>query len=55
MDEVAHDLGVYGSPAENCVKQDRIDRGEQEGPSSEVRTRLWECGQEQRSCMGCDR
>jgi transposase len=38
--EIARELGIYDSTPENWVRQDRIDRGEQEGLSSEERARL---------------
>jgi transposase len=40
--EVARDLGIYDSTLGNWVKQDRIDRGEREGLSSQDRARLRE-------------
>jgi transposase len=38
--EIARVLGIYDSTLGNWVRQDRIDRGEQEGLSSEERARL---------------
>jgi transposase len=38
--EIARELGIYDSTLGNWVRQDRIDRGEQEGLSSEERARL---------------
>jgi transposase len=38
--EVAGELGIYDSTLGNWVRQDRIDRGEQEGLSSQERARL---------------
>ena len=40
--EIAHELGIYDSTLGNWVRQDRIDRGEQDGLSSEERARLGE-------------
>src|SRR6266511_1909353 len=40
--EIARELGIYESALENWVKQDRIDRGEREGLSSDERARLRE-------------
>jgi transposase len=40
--EVARELGIYDSTLGNWVKQDRIDRGEQEGLTSDERARLGE-------------
>jgi transposase len=40
--EVADELGIYDSTLGNWVKQDRIDRGEREGLSSDDRARLRE-------------
>ena len=40
--EIARELGIYDSTLGNWVRQDRIDRGEQEGLSSEERARLGE-------------
>lgn len=44
--EAARDLGLYDSTLGNWVKQARIDRGQQEGISTEERTRLRELEQE---------
>jgi transposase len=38
--EIARELGIYDSTLGNWVKQDRIDRGEQDGLSSDERARL---------------
>jgi transposase len=38
--EIARDLGIYDSTLGNWVRQDRIDRGEQEGLSSDEHARL---------------
>jgi transposase len=38
--EIARELGIYDSTLGNWVRQDRIDRGEAEGLSSEERARL---------------
>src|SRR6266545_2502962 len=38
--EIARELGIYDSTLGNWVKQDRIDRGEQDGLSSEQHARL---------------
>jgi transposase len=38
--EIARELGVYDSTLGNWVRQDRIDRGEQAGLSSDERARL---------------
>jgi transposase len=38
--EIARELGIYDSTLGNWVRQDRIDRGEQDGLTSEERTRL---------------
>ena len=40
--EIARELGIYDSTLGNWVRQDRIDRGEQEGLSSDERARLRE-------------
>jgi transposase len=40
--QIAKDLGIYDSTLGNWVRQDRIDRGEQEGLTSAQRTRLAE-------------
>jgi transposase len=40
--EIARELGIYDSTLGNWVKQDRIDRGEQDGLSSDERARLRE-------------
>jgi transposase len=38
--EIAHELGIYDSTLGNWVRQDRIDRGEQDGLSSDEQARL---------------
>ena len=38
--QIARELGIYDSTLGNWVRQDRIDRGEQDGLSSEERARL---------------
>jgi transposase len=38
--EIARELGSYDSTLGNWVKQDRIDRGEREGLTSDERARL---------------
>jgi transposase len=38
--QIARELGVYDSTLGNWVRQDRIDRGEAEGLTSEERARL---------------
>jgi transposase len=38
--EIARELGIYDSTLGNWVRQDRIDRGEAEGLTSEERIRL---------------
>lgn len=40
--DVADELGIYDSTLGNWVKQDRIDRGERDGLSSDERARLAE-------------
>jgi transposase/transposase-like protein len=40
--EIARELGIYDSTLGNWVKQDRIDRGEREGLTSDERARLRE-------------
>jgi transposase len=40
--EIARELGIYDSTLGNWVKQDRIDRGEQAGLTSDERARLRE-------------
>ena len=40
--QVADELGIYDSTMDNWVKQDRIDRGEREGLTSEDKARLRE-------------
>ena len=37
---IARELGIYDSTVGNWVRQDRIDRGEQDGLTSEERARL---------------
>ena len=38
--EIARELGVYDSTLGNWVRQDRIDRGQQDGLSSDEQARL---------------
>jgi transposase len=38
--EIARELGIYDSTLGNWVRQDRIDRGEQAGLSSDEQARL---------------
>jgi transposase len=38
--QIAHELGIFDSTLGNWVRQDRIDRGEAEGLTSEERARL---------------
>src|SRR5918994_57953 len=38
--EIARELGIYDSTLGNWVKQDRVDRGEREGLTSDERARL---------------
>jgi transposase len=38
--EIARELGIYDSTLGNWVRQDRIDRGEQDGLTSDQQTRL---------------
>lgn len=40
--EIADELGIYDSTLGNWVKQDRVDRGEREGLSTDERARLRE-------------
>jgi transposase len=42
ISEIARELGIYDSTLGNWVRQDRIDRGEQEGLSSDEQARLRE-------------
>jgi transposase len=44
--EIARELGIYDSTLGNWGRQDRIDRGEQEGLSTEERVRLRELERE---------
>ena len=43
---IARELGIYDSTLGNWVRQDRIDRGEQEGLSSDQQARLRELERE---------
>jgi transposase len=43
---VARELGIYDSTLGNWVRQDRIDRGEQEGLTTEEQARLRELERE---------
>jgi transposase len=38
--QIARELGIYDSTLGNWVRQDRIDRGEQDGLTSDEQTRL---------------
>jgi transposase len=38
--QIAYELGIYDSTLGNWVRQDRIDRGEREGLTSDERARL---------------
>jgi transposase len=40
--QIANELGIYDSTLGNWVRQDRIDRGEAEGLTTEERARLRE-------------
>ena len=40
--EIARELGIYDSTLGNWVKQDRIDRGERDGLTSDQQARLGE-------------
>jgi transposase len=40
--EVARELGIYDSTLGNWVRQDRIDRGDQDGLTSDQQARLRE-------------
>jgi transposase-like protein len=44
--EIARELGTYDSTLGNWVRQDRIDRGEQDGLTSDEQTRLRELERE---------
>jgi transposase len=44
--QIAQELGIYDSTLGNWVRQDRIDRGEQEGLTSNERARLAELERE---------
>ena len=44
--QVADELGIYDSTLGNWVKQDRIDRGEREGLTTDERARLRELERE---------
>jgi transposase len=44
--QVAAELGIYDSTLGNWVKQDRIDRGEREGLTTDERARLRELERE---------
>jgi transposase len=44
--QIARELGIYDSTLGNWVRQDRVDRGQAEGPSSEQRARLGELERE---------
>src|SRR6266511_4034949 len=49
--EIARELGIYDSTLGNWVKQDRIDRGEREGLSSDERARLRELERDEASLV----
>ena len=38
--QIAHELGIYDSTLGNWVRQDRIDRGEREGLTTDERAQL---------------
>ena len=44
--QIARELGIYDSTLGNWVRQDRIDRGEQDGLTSDEQTRLRELERE---------
>ena len=44
--EIARELGIYDSTLGNWVRQDRIDRGEQDGLTTDKQTRLRELERE---------
>jgi transposase len=44
--EIARELGIYDSTLGNWVRQDRIDRGEHEGLTSDQQARLRELERE---------
>jgi transposase len=44
--QIAQELGIYDSTLGNWVRQDRIDRGEQQGLTSDERARLTELERE---------
>ncbi len=44
--EIARELGIYDSTLGNWVRQDRSDRGDQDGLSSDERARLRELERE---------
>jgi transposase len=44
--EIAGELGIYDSTLGNWVRQDRIDRGEQDGLTTDEQTRLRELERE---------
>jgi transposase len=44
--EIARELGIYDSTLGNWVRQDRINRGEQDGLSTDDRARLRELERE---------
>jgi transposase len=44
--EIARELGIYDSTLGNWVRQGRIDRGEQDGLTSDEQTRLRELERE---------
>jgi len=52
--EIARELGIYDSTLGNWVRQDRINRGEQDGLSSDDRARLRELERE-KTKLGVER
>ena len=44
--QIARELGIYDSTLGNWVRQDRIDRGEQDGLASDEQTQLRELERE---------
>ena len=44
--QIARELGIYDSTLGNWVRQDRIDRGEQDGLTNDEQTRLRELERE---------
>ena len=53
--QIARELGIYDSTLGNWVRQDRIDRGEQDGLTSDQQARLRELERDNaRLRMECD-